>query len=256
MSEVAVLLVSEDGSKWAFDTVEGLCWSIFDWLTPRLTRGSWLSFAPVNDAARAAATANMWKSKRARDTHKILRLCEAIATQLLRDDGFVVFHIDGDVIWGQDESPNVRLFDVVIRAKVRDLIRGHLTKTEAQDPSQARLDAVMSKLILLAPHYCVETWLFANLRRLRELGVSAAILDDWERDLGILDRTTKPKDALSLRTRDYPDLASALASNALYQLGTSFSAAVHTAGACGSLVVRLRQHWPDWVRREYGLEAP
>lgn len=253
MSEVAALLISEDGSKWAFDTLEGLCWSMFDLLTPRLTRGPWLSFAPVNEAARAAVTANMWQSKRSRDTHKILRLCEAIANQLLRPDGFVFFHVDGDVIWGEGESRNITRFDTIIRAKVRELVRGHISKNHTGEFPEVRLDAVMSKLILLSPHYSIETWLFANVRRLRELGAPAHILDNWERDLTILDRTTKPKDELPLSTREYPTLAHMLASDALYQLGTSFTAAIHDAGACGCLLVRLRRHWPDWVRVEYGL---
>ncbi|MCA9699886.1 MAG: hypothetical protein KC431_20340, partial [Myxococcales bacterium] len=254
MSEVSVLLISEDGSKWAFETLEALCWSMFNWLTPNLARGSWLRFAPVNDAARVAATANMWKSKRPRDSHKILTLCQTIATQLLREDGFVFFHVDGDVIWGERPSDNLTRFDAIIRTKVRDIIRGHLKKGSAEH-SDARLDAIISKFNLLAPCYSIETWLFANLRVLRQLGVSNPIVDVWERDLSELDRTAMPKSTLSLTTRDYPTLARELPVSSLYRLQTSFAASIHEAGACGSLITRLRLHWPDWVRVQYGLRG-
>lgn len=59
MSEVAVLLLTEDASKFAFERDKHVCRRIFDCLTPQVRDGDWLSFAPANEAARAAMVANM-----------------------------------------------------------------------------------------------------------------------------------------------------------------------------------------------------
>jgi hypothetical protein len=177
--------------------------------------------------------ANMWKSRRARDQHKILRLCRDIATHVLRDDGFVFFHFDGDAVWAQGVSENVARFDAVIRAKVRDLIRGELREDSLLEP-------VMDRFVHLVPHYSIETWLFANVAALRQLDVSAAVLEDWEADLTRLDTALQPKKLLRVAAEAYPTLARKLAADHLLGLGTSFCDAVTRAGACGSLVVRLR----------------
>jgi hypothetical protein len=136
----------------------------------------------------------------------------------------------------------------VIRAKVRDLVRGKLA-------TDARVEHAMTKLIHLAPFYSIETWLFANVEQLRKLGATESVLDVWEADLCTLDQTPKPKDLLrSVSTEHHPLLARNLKTAALLGLGTSFCDTVIRAGACGSLIGRLRTHWPAWVRRDYGLD--
>ncbi|KIG16957.1 hypothetical protein DB30_03941 [Enhygromyxa salina] len=250
MSDVAVLLLTEDNSKWAFETIEQLCRRIFDLLAPQVASGEWLTFAPVNDAARAEATA-AWKSKKPRDHAKVLRLCRQIAEQVLRSDGFVFFHVDSDVTWGQDRSHNLDTFDEVIRGKVRAIVRGHFAKIDGDGAHGPRVECAMSKLITLTPYYSIEAWLFANVAQLRKLGVTGAVLDAWEADLSKLEQTIKPKQRLSISTRHYPTLARELKPANLYHLGSSFFETVNRAGACGSLIVRLRHRWPDWVRLQY-----
>lgn len=249
MSEVAVLVLTEDSSKWAFATLEQVCRHIFNLITPQVETGDWLSFAPATAAGREAMTSNMWKSKQPRDQHKILRLCRDIATHLLRDDGLVCFHFDGDTTWTSGKSENLERFEEVIRAKVRAIVRGELN-----DQLDARVDYVMSKLVHVAPFYSIETWLFANVARLRKLGANEAILTEWEEDLAKLDAIEQPKRLVRVSPRDYPELARDLNAAALYQLESSFCATVNRTGASASLVVRLRQHWPTWIRAQYGLD--
>jgi hypothetical protein len=256
VSEVAVLLLTEDGSKWAFETLEQLCRRIVDWLTltPQDEYGAWLTFAPVNDAARAEhVLGNWWKSGKPRDQGKVLRLCREIAEQILRPEGFVFLHIDSDVTWGAGPSLNLDRFAEKIRTKVRDIVRGHLDKQSLDGVRKPRLDYVMSKLILVAPYYSIEAWLFANVDHLRKLGVTGPILDEWQADPTKLEQTIKPKESLSVKTEHYPALARELKTAALCELHSSFYDTLERAGECGSLIIRLRHRWPDWVRREYGL---
>jgi hypothetical protein len=115
-------------------------------------------------------------------------------------------------------------------------------------------DRRLAELVHVAPFYSIETWLFANVARLRKLGANEAILTEWEEDLAKLDATEQPKKLVSASPRDYPVLARDLNAAALYQLESSFCDTVNRTGASGSLVVRLRQHWPTWIRAQYELD--
>lgn len=250
-AEVAVLLLSEDSSKWAFGTLEQLCRRMFDWLTPQYADGEWLRFEPVNALARKAMTANMWKSANPRDYRKLVDLCKAIANHVVREDGFVFCHVDGDVIWGTSDSHNVRRFDAIVRAKVRDIVRGHFA-ARLGDAVDTRVEQAMTKLIAITPHYSIETWLFANTVCLKRLGVASEHLDIWAADLTALDGASQPKRLISVSTQHYPTLAAELHTPALLELQSSFADTLSRTGACGSLVCRLRHHWPSWVRSHYG----
>lgn len=225
------MLLTEDGSKWADATLEQVCRQIFHWLKPPLVEGPWLRFQGIgDDALRHLLTKNGWKSTRPRDYQKILRLQREVAVALLRGD-FVFHHVDADVVFGMATSENLERFEVVIRTRVRDIVRGHIRGSED------RVKEVMSRLILVAPYYSIEGWLFAN-----------------HIEPSTLDRTSQPKDLLSINRGEYPDLARTLPVAALCGLQTSFMDTLLHAGACGSLITRLRAHWPSWVRAEYHLQ--
>lgn len=246
--QIHVLLLSEDASKFAFDTLEHVCRRIFDVVVPRCAIERNVAFSPSDGAARAVLSGNAWKSGKRRDYDKILTLCRALATHLLRDDGFVFFHVDGDTIWGQT-SENVGKFEAVIVAKVREYVRGH------RGPDA--VEHAMRKLILLAPHYSIETWLFANVELLRTLVPTTRQdvhqrLDHWARDPTSLDAALMTKELVKIDTKHYPALAAKLPVARLLALGTSFEDAVIQAGNCGALVVRLRSSWPSYVWAEYG----
>ena len=240
MTDVSVLLLTEDTSKWATQTLERLCRRTFNWLIPQFQPGPWLAFNPVNEAARAAMAANMWKSRKPRYYSQTLHLCRSIATQLLRPDGYVFFHFDADVLW-PSSSDNVDEFEDIVQAKVRALVRGHVATAKA-------VDHAMAKLVRVTPYYSIETWLFANVARLRQLGATEPILATWAADLRTLDQTVRPKDSVSIDAKHYPDLATRLKAAELVELQTSFHAVAERARAAPELIERLRAHLPDWAR--------
>jgi len=56
-----------------------------------------ISFEPVrNELALQALHANLWKSTKPRDRQKRVELIRTLATQVLLEDGWVLFHFDGD----------------------------------------------------------------------------------------------------------------------------------------------------------------
>ncbi len=228
--EITALVLTEDGSKYAQATLKNLCIRVFDLIAPQFEQGQGVRFQPAADDGRKAMTANKWKSAKARDQRKIRDLCQNIATYIARPDGFVFFHFDGDQVWSPgSQSENLRKFTTIIEPRVREILRGRFKDT-------AQLEYAMSKLIHVAPHYSIETWLF-----------------ECEQDPYELDRALKPKDLAAIDTSRYPELAKSLPARVLCELGTSFCDLVTSAGGCSPLVIRLRQHWPDWLASQYGL---
>ncbi len=260
MVRISALVLSEDGSKFAFETIRNICRETFDLVVPRCAVHDCVDFRPSSDREREAMTANGWKSTKSRDQPRFFNLCKSIASHLLRDDGFVFFHFDGDTLWSaRDHSENLVKFEERVVRKVREFVRGHVEKTRKADP-EAFIDHTMRKLIHVAPFYSIESWLFANIEMLRSLcsGKDLPVevtqrLDAWQRDLGEMDRT-KPKGLVPVSTKDYPQLASELKSAALMALDTSFCDTVLRMGNCSPLIVRLRSSWPSYVRQQYGLD--
>ena len=80
-----------------------------------------------------------------------------IATKLGREDGFVLFHIDGDRTWtDRATSENEAKFDKIVVARVRQLLQGRPGST-AED-AEARL----SRLFPVMPFYSIEAWLYQH----------------------------------------------------------------------------------------------
>lgn len=256
MVKISALILTEDGSKFMPETLQRVCGTIFDFIVPRCAVDACVSFRPTSDNERAAMTANSWRSSKSRDQPRLLSLCRSIATHLLRDDGFVFFHFDGDAIWGLESSATLTKYDAQIVGKVREIIRGHMQKTRGGDCS-AVVDYAMRKLIHIAPFYSIESWLYANTTVLRTLcRISPEVeahLTAWERDLSELDRAQMPKTLAPIDTAHHPTLAAKLPINRLVELGTSFCDTVIRTGNCSSLVIRLRHSWPTYVKKQFNL---
>lgn len=218
-SRLSVLVLTEDRSEQAHDTIEALTRKIFRQLDPACDlRPTKVRFDPATDDARAVARANNWKSPTQRE---LVAFRQYIATQLIREHGFVVFHVDGDRVYAQiSTSENVRKFDNLVRRPVRNILEGPPPKRrERQPPPQPRVsvDERLSKLFLLAPFYSIESWLYQNVATATRLcrqnvacrGKCVAQLMEWEADRGALDEVDKPKTRLCFRDRHNAELAGA-----------------------------------------------
>lgn len=240
--DVFVMMLPEDGSKWAAETLEQLLRRMFDGVVPRVEFEkvrfeSW----PVDE--REPTIRRTWTSPAKYDAR--VRLRQTIATHLLRGqgDGFFFFHYDGDTLWVASPTQRARQFEVDIRKGVREIVR-------SKHSDEATVDATLRRLIEVAPHYSIETWLFSATSTLRSKGITHPLVDAWEADLRTLDTLSMPKTALpSVDTRHYPDLARTLPIKRLRELGTSFAALLCSIEACEDLMTRLRAHQPDWAKQ-------
>lgn len=154
------LVLSEDGSHDAVPSLIALTKKMCQFVVPTL-KTHLLHFEPPESRLRWSLTANKWKSRSAADQFLRTDLLKTIATHMLRPEGFVIFHFDGDTPYRErTASPNLEQFSRQIVEPVSQLLRQKRTDQEAARIAQ--------KLIVYIPHYCVEAWTYYNLPVLEE----------------------------------------------------------------------------------------
>lgn len=198
---------------------------------------------PVKDEARDAMNFNGWKDRGATGHRKQTDLCNAIATRLLRDDGFVVLHFDGDLRWadsqGGTQGPNWEAFRQRLLPGIKLLLQ------RKNQPEH------IDKLLLLVPFRCMESWLYQNgetALRIYGEGSSAPREDlrrfeeEWRQDPGRLEETEQcPKDLVRIADRHNLRLAKEqFPAERVHRLGKSFTASVERMRACEPLLAALQ----------------
>ena len=234
---LSVLLLTEDSGTKAFETLRGIAKELLKQVDEYVQTNK-ISFEPVrNELALQALHANVWKSTKARDRQKQVELIRTIATQVMLEDGWVLFHFDGDRAWGsRDSSENVAKFQSLVRDKVRGLLVMTLTEQRAGSASQeieAHADARVTRLKTVVPFYSIEAWLFQNTREASRLcqerygGRDVEQFQAWAQDRTALDEVLKPKEAVCLGAAHNLDLASTgFPARDVRAAGTSFTAVV------------------------------
>lgn len=155
------LVLSEDGSHDAVPSLVALTKRMCQLVVPAVGTHR-LRFEPPEPRLRRSLTANKWRSRSAEDQFLRTELVRTIATHLLRPEGFVIFHFDGDTCYRERAaSPNPEQFGRQIVSPVSQLLRQRRTDDEAARIAQ--------KLITYVPHYCVEAWTYYNLPVLVEI---------------------------------------------------------------------------------------
>lgn len=184
------LVLSEDGSHDAVPSLVALTKRMCQLVVPAL-RTHLLRFEPPEPRLRRSLTANKWKSLSPEDQFLRTELVRTIATHLLRPDGFVIFHFDGDTPYrDRATSTNTAQFGRQIVTRVTQLVRGRRTEEET--------DRIVQKLIAYVPHYCVEAWTYYNLPVLEELcrgqsgGRDDAVLATWKAEPAEIEEVEQP----------------------------------------------------------------
>jgi hypothetical protein len=241
------MVLTEDSGTGAYDTVRALAKEMLKLLVPGVQTHR-INFKPLEDEnARRAMHANLWKSTNPLDQPNRLLLIRSIITELLKSNGFVLYHIDGDRPWSEHESSeNEHEFKsrmlLPIEAGVRAYFQRH-PHDGAAAPSER-----MKRLRLLVPFYSIEAWLYQNTReasRLCEEGgckQCPAKLSDWEKDRASLDEEVRPKDKLCFQDKHNAHLASpGFPAREVYDAGTSFARTVDGLLECDELTTALER---------------
>lgn len=247
------MVLTEDSGEDAYATVHALAREMLKLLVPGVQTDR-VDFKPLDDVnARRAMHANLWKSTNKLDQANIRLLIRSIATELLKDSGFVLYHIDGDRRWsGRESSENVREFEKRILQPLRAAVSAGF---QQQNLPGGAVDERMKRLRLLVPFYSIEAWLFQNAREARQIcategcGTCHLQLDAWEQNRPSLDEVEQPKEELCLRDRYNERLASSsYPADAVYRAEASFTHAVMSLLECNELTVRLQN--------TYAVEPP
>ncbi len=301
-------MVTEDSSEQAIPTVQALARHILE-LVSGVPPGDRVKFEPLQDQeASYAARANLWKSTKNEGDHKKrVALVREIATTLLQEREFVLWHIDADCTWKGSDSgeqvENVEKFRKLIQDPVQVIVEGMIPAPEQPlegappdgepgvivegmipAPEQARRrkgrrrssrsgapeDGVpasgpsggsaevmekmekvmekMEKLILLVPHYSIESWLYQNtaeairICKKKDRGRHTKVFESWEKDRASLDEMKQPKkkSGTCLGNRWNQCLAEKrFPAKAVYDTGKSFARAVEQVRACVPLMEAL-----------------
>lgn len=218
-TRLSILLLTEDSAKQAHHVLEAITRKLFRQLDPACDlQPAKVRFEPATEDARQVARANNWKAPAHRH---LVAFRQYIATQLVLEHGFVVFHVDGDRVYAQRHTgENVRKFDELIRRPVRVILEGPPPRRRERRsplPPAADVEERLAKLFLLAPFYSIESWLYQNIRlaaRLCQsnpacLGQCLERLSAWAAERGALDEVNQPKKQLCFKDRHNAELAGA-----------------------------------------------
>ncbi len=244
---LSVMVLTEDSGAGAYDTVHALAKELLKLLVPGV-RTHRIDFKPLDDEnARRAMHANLWKSTNPLDQPSIRLLIRSIITELLKDTGFVLYHIDGDRPWSErDSSENVRGFRSRMLPPIEAGVRFQLQRQphDAQEPGKR-----MKRLQLVVPFYSIEAWLYQNTREAGRLCEQEGCgqcypqkLAAWEQDRASLDEVTQPKNALCVQDKHNARLASSgFPAQEAYDAEASFHYAVLQLLECDELTTALER---------------
>jgi len=254
---LSVLVLTEDSSPSAHDTLVPVARKLLQFLD-RHARPNRIHFEPAAPEARLAVRANVWRSWKApdkRDERSIRILRRTLATKILEEGppGYVLFHFDGDCSWSARELPEntnrLDSFSSFIQG-LRPAIEGYLRERNLPlDASE--IDARLRRICAVVPFYSIESWLYQNTDRARELcqercGKHVELIGQWQRDRALLDDVVKPKRQLCLGSAENHELAKSFKHelvDELYLLGQSFYATVERLQSCPGLREALRSTW-------------
>jgi hypothetical protein len=198
----SILVLTEDSGKDAFDTMRALVLAILQYIAPRAQLDR-VEIAPTEEEhVLRSMRGNRWMDEKTSESHRDrTTLIQSIATTL-GEGGFVIFHCDGDTSWKKRKDSTKqakfdKLLEAGIRARLRDAVR----------LSPAKIDAAMKRVLLIVPHYSIESWLYQNTDEAIRLchthhgGKDVKQFEEWAADRKQLDEVTQPKDTVCLKDK-------------------------------------------------------
>jgi hypothetical protein len=239
------MVLTEDSGASAHDTVHALVKEMLKLLVPEVQTHR-VDFKPLEDeSARRAMQANKWKSRNRLDERDIRQLIRSIINELLKDESFVLYHIDGDCRWSERESSeNIREFKDRMLPHIEAGVRTRLPKLD----DVRALEEHMRRFRLLVPFFSIEAWLYQNTAEATRLcaaegcGECQLKLAAWKQDRASLDEVPHPKRELCFQARHNAHLATtSFPAREVFEAQTSFAHAVEHLLECDALTSALQR---------------
>lgn len=252
-----ILLLAEDDDRHAVAALEALLRALLVHVDPR-ARPELVRFEPGREDARAVVNLRGFTDPR-RNIDRA-RLHRSILGALLRDDGFVVVHVDAERRWSDraaDPSERLAALQRHVVAHVRVGLEAALRRREpGLDDAELRLrvEARMGRLFRLVTYWQLESWLYQNTARARALclanpacrGGHVDLLATWAADRGLLDETPHAAGQLCFGRPRLVRLLDEFPTSDVVAAGKSLAAFVDALRASDALLAALRAtHRPD-----------
>jgi hypothetical protein len=231
----SLLVITEDSGADGHATILAVVKRMLQLIVPDYQTHR-LGFEPKDPQAQRALQGTGWKSKDPKSQADRATALRTIATKLGRKNGFVLFHIDGDRGWAeQNSSENVELFTKRVIEPVQQILKG--AKSPAQDAETS-----LRHLFPVIPFYSIEAWLFQHTEvatricRERYHGRDVAKFTAWSQDRTALDDIAQPKEAVCFRDVHNLDCAGpGYPAQAVFDADRSYAACVRRLQACAEL---------------------
>jgi len=190
-----LFLITEDRSKHAVEVVQSIARATLLLVNEDADlRRRELSWAKLEETMWPAASPSAWAT-RGRQQEALRDLVNRVAEEVVAErPTFVVWHFDGDARWSSGERANEERFRAVIETRVRRVVvqRGYG-------------EGSLERLLTMVPYYSIESWLYRNVRKLRQQGLTEGdrqTVADWmAAGPGALDDVVQVKSEQSVRDR-------------------------------------------------------
>jgi hypothetical protein len=248
--DLRVLILSED-SGGGGRPLRALTRSMLRLVDPSY-REQRVDFEPEGEEAQRAMQGNLYQGhNKAAGHRKLVTIARTIARHIFDKRSVVLFHIDADQAWQNRNTPsdNIRRFHHVVKLNVSRavddlLVSNKSTRTNAE---------IMSRLYLVSPYWCIESWLYQNTVVARALchkhhgGRDAHRFERWEQHREELDEEDKPKAQICLHDKHNHDLASqSFPARAVDEVGKSFHETVERLRSSPALIAALAATHPGY----------
>jgi hypothetical protein len=249
--DLHILILCEDNLR-ALRSMRALSHSMLRLVDPYYQEKR-VDLDPEGEDAQRAMVANLYQGFRRNPAghQKMVTLTRTIARHILDERGFVLFHVDADKAWRDREvmSENIRFFHDEVKLWVVRAVDALLANKEGTHDKEA----ILSRLHLVSPYWCIESWLYQNTTVGKALchkhhgGRHADRFEHWEQYRGELDETDKPKDQICLGSKHNHDLASqGFPARAVHEVGKSFHETVERLRSSPALVAALAATHPGY----------
>jgi hypothetical protein len=250
--DLHVLVLSEDSADKALPSLRLLAASRLRLVDPRY-RAERVDLEPRDEEAQRAMAANLGKGRKAAGRQKLVTIARAVARHILDERGVVLFHVDADKAWSDraTKSENIAWFHDEVTLFVTRAVDDLIAKNPGAHDKDKR--AILSRLCLVSPHWCIESWLYQNTALARALchrhyrGLHADCFDRWEQDRGQLDEEKRPKDQICLGSKHNHELAGqGFPARAVYEAGKSFFETVERLASIPTVASGLAATHPGY----------
>lgn len=249
--DLHVLILSEDSAGNALPSLRALTRSLLRLVDPSY-RAERVDLEPEAEEAQRAMHANLWKgTKKSAGHQKLVMIARAMARHILDERGFVLFHVDADQAWSNRATPsdNLRRFQNDVRLFVSRAVDDLIARNRvARDR-----EAILARLHLVSPYWCIESWLYQNTAVATALchkhyrGLHADVFEGWGQRRDELDEVEMPKDRGCIGSKHNHELASqGFPGRAVHEVGKSFSETVERLRSCSALVEALAATHPGY----------